>query len=86
MRSQRCNALFESNLGSIMARITVEDCLNNIDNRFELSLAAAVRARQLASGHQPLVDALKRDKPVVVALREIASNKIDRTVLKKVGL
>jgi len=69
-----------------MARITVEDCLVNVDNRFELSLAAAVRARQLAAGHQPLVDAGKRDKPVVIALREIASGKIDRTVLKKLGV
>lgn len=69
-----------------MARITVEDCLGHIDNRFELALAAAVRARQLVAGHQPLVDAAKRDKPVVVALREIAGGKIDRTVLKKLGL
>lgn len=69
-----------------MARITVEDCLGNIGNRFELSLAAAMRARQLVAGHQPLVDAAKRDKPVVVALREIAAGRIDRTVLKKLGL
>ena len=68
-----------------MARITVEDCLGNIENRFELSLAAAVRARQLVAGHQPLVESSKRDKPVVVALREIASGKIDRAVLKKLG-
>jgi len=69
-----------------MARITVEDCLSTIDNRFELSLAAAVRARQLAGGHQPLVDSAKRDKPVVVALREIAGQKVDRSVLKKIGV
>jgi DNA-directed RNA polymerase subunit omega len=69
-----------------MARITVEDCLGNIENRFELSLAAAARARQLVAGHQPLVEASKRDKPVVVALREIASGKIDRAVLKKIGM
>jgi DNA-directed RNA polymerase subunit omega len=69
-----------------LARITVEDCLGNIGNRFELSLAAAVRARQLVAGHQPLVDASKRDKPVVVALREIAAGKVDRSVLKKLGL
>lgn len=69
-----------------MARITVEDCLGNIGNRFELSLAAAMRARQLVAGHQPLVDASKRDKPVVVALREIAAGKVDRAVLKKLGL
>ncbi|MBS0313176.1 MAG: DNA-directed RNA polymerase subunit omega [Proteobacteria bacterium] len=69
-----------------MARITVEDCLPNIGNRFELALAAAVRARQLAGGHQPLVEAGRRDKPVVVALREIAGQKVDRSVLKKIGL
>lgn len=69
-----------------MARITVEDCLGNIENRFELSLAAAARARQLVAGHQPLVEASKKDKPVVVALREIAAGKIDRAVLKKIGM
>lgn len=76
------NFIFEA----LMARITVEDCLSNIDNRFELSLAAAIRARQLAGGHQPLVDAAKRDKPIVVALREIAGQKVDRSVLKKIGV
>ena len=69
-----------------MARITVDDCLRNIDNRFELTLAAAMRARQLVGGHQPLVNAARRDKPVVVALREIAEGKIGRTVLRKVGV
>ena len=73
-------------LGHAVARITVEDCLNHIDNRFELSLAAATRARQLVAGHQPLVEDSKRDKPVVVALREIASGNIDRTILKRIGL
>ncbi|MGA0953726.1 MAG: DNA-directed RNA polymerase subunit omega, partial [Burkholderiaceae bacterium] len=52
-----------------MARITVEDCLDRIENRFELTLAATYRARQLAQGATPKVDA--RDKPTVVALREI---------------
>lgn len=70
----------------IVARITVEDCLDQIGNRFELSLAAAVRARQLVAGHQALVDDAKRDKPIVVALREIASGKVNRSVLKKIGL
>jgi DNA-directed RNA polymerase subunit omega len=69
-----------------MARITVEDCLVNIDNRFELALAAAVRARQLSAGHQPLIAASKKDKPVVIALREIAEQKIDRALLRRVGL
>jgi DNA-directed RNA polymerase subunit omega len=72
--------------GNVMARITVEDCLGHIGNRFELSLAAAVRARQLVSGHQALVDDSKRDKPIVVALREIAGGKINRSILKKLGL
>lgn len=69
-----------------MARITVEDCLIHIDNRFDLSLAAATRARQLVAGHQPLVEDGKRDKPVVVALREIAEGKIGRSILKRIGL
>ncbi|MGE3320367.1 MAG: DNA-directed RNA polymerase subunit omega [Candidatus Berkiella sp.] len=55
-----------------MARITVEDCLSNVANRFELVLVATKRARQLAmTGAEPLV-AWQNDKPTVVALREIA--------------
>ncbi|MFP3434806.1 DNA-directed RNA polymerase subunit omega, partial [Paraburkholderia sp. SIMBA_061] len=50
-----------------MARITVEDCLKQIPNRFELALAATYRARQLAQGHTPKIES--RDKPTVVALR-----------------
>jgi DNA-directed RNA polymerase subunit omega len=69
-----------------VARITVEDCLNHIDNRFELSLAAATRARQLSAGHQPMIAASKKDKPVVIALREIAEQRVDRTILRKVGV
>ena len=56
-----------------MARITVEDCLKKIPNRFELVLAAAYRARLIAQGH---VDA--KDKPAVVALREIANGDVGR--------
>jgi DNA-directed RNA polymerase subunit omega len=63
-----------------MARLTVEDCLDNVDNRFELVLIAAKRARQLSMGAEPLV-ALENDKPTVLALREIAENKIDKSVL-----
>lgn len=59
-----------------MARITVEDCLKKIPNRFELVLAAAYRARLIAQGHQPHVDA--KDKPAVVALREIANGDVGR--------
>ena len=64
-----------------MARITVEDCLKHIPNRFELTLAATYRARQLATGASPLVDTNK-DKPTVIALREIASQKIGAEILK----
>jgi len=59
-----------------MARITVEDCLENIDNRFELVLTATKRARQISHGAEPLVDE-ENDKPTVIALREIAEGLID---------
>jgi DNA-directed RNA polymerase subunit omega len=59
-----------------MARITVEDCLENIDNRFELVLTATKRARQIVHGAEPLVDE-ENDKPTVIALREIAEGLID---------
>lgn len=55
-----------------MARVTVEDCLKNVKNRFELVLVAARRARQLMRGKEPRVD-WDNDKPTVVALREIAA-------------
>ena len=58
-----------------MARITVDDCMHRIPNRFQLTLAATYRARQLAQGGTPLVE-VNRDKPCVVALREIAAGKI----------
>jgi len=64
-----------------MARITVEDCLKHIPNRFELTLAATYRARQLATGASPMVDTNK-DKPTVIALREIASQKVGVEILK----
>ena len=56
-----------------MARITVEDCLEHIENRFDLVLLAARRARQIAQGADPLVPP-ENDKPTVIALREIAEN------------
>ena len=65
-----------------MARITVDDCLKRITNRFHLTLAATYRARQLTSGASPLVEP-NRDKATVIALREIASGKIGAEVLKK---
>src|SRR5688572_3578648 len=64
--------------GSPMARITVEDCLEVVDNRFELVMMAAKRARQLANGVEPLLDNSEaQDKPTVLALREIAARRID---------
>ena len=65
-----------------MARITVEDCLKHIPNRFELALAATYRARMLAQGHSPKVDS--KDKPTVTALREIASGKVGKEMLRRV--
>ncbi len=59
-----------------MARITVEDCLEHIENRFDLVLLAARRARQIAQGADPLVPG-ENDKPTVIALREIAENLIN---------
>ena len=57
-----------------MARITVEDCLDKVPNRFELVLAAASRAKQLLKGARPLVDTDNKD--IVTALREIAASKV----------
>lgn len=65
-----------------MARITVEDCMKNIPNRFELTLAAAYRARQIANGASHLVDDSK-DKPTVVALREISEGKVGLEILNR---
>ncbi len=65
-----------------MARITIEDCLTQIPNRFELTLAAANRARLLSTGAQPLLDPM-RDKPTVIALREIAAGKVGVEMLHK---
>lgn len=59
-----------------MARITVEDCLETINNRFELVLTATKRARQIGHGAEPLVDE-ENDKPTVIALREIADGLVD---------
>ncbi len=68
-----------------MARITVEDCLDHVDNRFNLVLVAAKRARQISNGKEPLVP-WENDKPTVVALREIAEEKINpREVLDGVN-
>ena len=65
-----------------MARITIEDCLDKIPNRFELTLAATNRARQISAGSAPLVEQ-DRDKPTVIALREIAAGKVGIEMLLK---
>src|SRR5690606_15510477 len=67
--------------GSVMARITVEDCLEHVDNRFELVMLATRRARQMRRfGVQPLVPE-ENDKPTVIALREIAAGLITPELL-----
>ena len=66
-----------------MARVTVEDCLEHVDNRFELVMLASKRARDIAiRGAQPMVE-WENDKPTVVALREIAAGLINRDMLEK---
>lgn len=65
-----------------MARITIDDCLQYIPNRFELTLAAAYRARQLANGASYLVEE-SRDKPTVIALREISEGKVGLEMLNR---
>lgn len=66
-----------------MARVTVEDCLDHVDNRFELVLLASTRAREiLRSGQDPLVP-WDNDKATVVALREIAKGLVDKSILKR---
>ena len=68
-----------------MARITVEDCLSVVDNRFELVLMASKRARQLAKGVEPTLDNTEnQDKPTVMALREIAARRIDQKLIDDV--
>ncbi|MFL2981103.1 MAG: DNA-directed RNA polymerase subunit omega [Methylophilaceae bacterium] len=66
-----------------MARITVNDCLEQIPNRFQLTLVAAFRSRQLANGAEPLIETTGNDKPSVLALREIAAGKVGVDILKK---
>ena len=66
-----------------MARITVEDCLKVFPNRFQLTLAATYRARQIAQGGTPDVETT-RDKPTVIALREVAAGKVGIEYLNRV--
>lgn len=67
-----------------MARVTVEDCLDHVENRFELVLLGSKRARQIANGKEPMVP-WENDKPTVVALREIAEGLIDNDVISRVN-
>lgn len=66
-----------------MARITVEDCLENVDNRFELVLVSSRRARQLMLGNREALVPWENDKPTVVALREIEQGLIDASILEE---
>ena len=68
-----------------MARITVEDCMRHVNNRFELVLIAAKRARQIAHGAESLLPE-EGDKPTVIALREVADGQIDETRVKDLQL
>lgn len=65
-----------------MARVTVDDCLHRVPNRFQMTLAATYRARQLAAGASPLVEP-GRDKPTVIALRELAAGQVGLEVLNR---
>jgi len=67
-----------------MARLTVEDCLENVDNRYDLVLLASKRARQIAMGAEPLIPA-NDDKPTVIALREIAENLVNNENIDKIN-
>jgi len=66
-----------------MARVTVEDCLDNVENRFDLVMVATRRARQLTNGKEALVE-IENDKPTVVALREIAEGLMSTQIMDKV--
>ena len=68
-----------------MARITVEYCLKNVENIFEMVLVAAKRARRVAHGADPMVE-LENDKPTVIALREIAEGHVTSSILEEVDL
>jgi DNA-directed RNA polymerase subunit omega len=81
--STSVNFCFAFVFEEIMARITVEDCLEVVDNRFELVLMATRRARQLAKGVDSLVEA-SNDKPTVLALREIAADKVTNEMIDEI--
>ena len=66
-----------------MARVTVEDCLENVDNRFELVMVSSRRARQIATEGKESMVAIENDKPTVLALREIAEGLVDASILNE---
>jgi len=83
--SKLCGLLKQSFyfFGEVMARVTVEDCLEHVDNRFQLVMLASKRARQIATkGEEPMVPE-ENDKPTVIALREIADGLISRDLLNE---
>ena len=67
-----------------MARITVEDCLDHVDNRFELVMVGSKRARQIATGGRPALVPEENDKPTVIALREIEAGLVTAAILTEV--
>ncbi len=67
-----------------MARFTVADCMDTITNRFDMTIAAALRARQIEKGGDIMVEHEEGDKPTVIALREISENKVTGTILGKI--
>jgi DNA-directed RNA polymerase subunit omega len=64
-----------------MARVTVEDCLENVDNRFELIMVSSKRAHQIATGGKDPMVPWEDDKPTVVALREVAAGLVNASIL-----
>jgi len=72
------------NESASMARITVEDCLQKVPNRFQLVLAATYRARMLSQGHAPKIES--KNKPGVTALREIAAGEVGVEMLRRVPI
>lgn len=67
-----------------MARFTVADCMETIPNRFDMTLSAAIRAREIEKNNQTLLENDENDKPTVLALREIADNLVNHAILRYV--
>jgi DNA-directed RNA polymerase subunit omega len=83
MAERPCRHVIHYRKWKVMARVTVEDCLDNVANRFELVMVASKRARQLATGgKEPLVQE-ESDKPTVIALREIADGLVTPDILTR---